>query len=167
MGECLTNLRHVYFSVKINDVMKNKKQTATENTIDMPEVKDIPGQENIKPPRMGEMRDTTISSADEEGEGIVDELNTEDELDEKIATDADVTDQEIKLLDQTDRTVTEETKDLQKLALDTTDEDDLLNEESNPLDMGEDLDIPGSELDDDNEALGEEDEENNSYSQRD
>ncbi|HEX7904620.1 MAG TPA: hypothetical protein VF487_12125 [Chitinophagaceae bacterium] len=147
--------------------MKNKKTTTTGNTIDMPEVKDIPGQENIKPPRMGEMRDTTISSAGEEGEGIVDDLNTEDELDEKIATDADVTDQEIKLLDQTDRPVTEETKDLQKLALDRMDEDDPLNEESNPLDMGEDLDIPGSELDDDNEALGEEDEENNSYSQRD
>lgn len=29
---------------------------------------------------------------------------------------------------------------------------------------GEDLDVPGSELDDDNEAIGEEDEENNYYS---
>ena len=146
--------------------MKNKKQTTTESTIDMPEMKDIPGQENIKPPRMGEMRDTTISSPGEEGEGIVDDLNTENELDEKIATDADVTDQEIKLLDQTDRPVTEETKDLKKLALDSIDED-TLNEESDPLDMGKDLDIPGSELDDDNEDIGEEDEENNSYSQRD
>jgi hypothetical protein len=29
---------------------------------------------------------------------------------------------------------------------------------------GKDLDIPGSELDDENEAIGAEDEENNSYS---
>ncbi|HSZ72521.1 MAG TPA: hypothetical protein VK750_07570 [Cytophagaceae bacterium] len=29
---------------------------------------------------------------------------------------------------------------------------------------GEDLDVPGSELDDDNESIGEEDEENNYYS---
>lgn len=147
--------------------MKNKKQATAENIIiDMPEVKDIPGQENIRPPRMGEMRDTTISSPGEEGEGIVDDLNTENELDDKIAADADVTDQEIKLLDQTDRPVTEETKDLKKLALDNIDEE-TLNEEGDPLDMGEDLDVPGSELDDDNEEIGEEDEENNSYSQKD
>ena len=30
--------------------------------------------------------------------------------------------------------------------------------------LGSDLDVPGSELDDENEALGEEDEENNYYS---
>lgn len=60
------------------------------------------------------------------------------------------------------------------------DDDDLLNdsqldnldeegEELNEADdlTGEDLDVPGSEADDFNESLGEEDEENNSFSMRD
>ena len=44
----------------------------------MPEVKDIPGQEHVHPPRMREMEDTTSSSAGEEGEGILDDLNDDD-----------------------------------------------------------------------------------------
>jgi hypothetical protein len=44
-------------------------------------------------------------------------------------------------------------------------EDDELNDEVLKSDlMGDDLDVPGSELDDDDEILGEEDEENNYYS---
>lgn len=50
--------------------------------------------------------------------------------------------------------------------LDNTDADGVpLNEKSSATDVsGNDLDVPGSELDDANEAIGEEDEENNSYS---
>lgn len=49
---------------------------------------------------------------------------------------------------------------------DTTDDDgDMLNEGAGR--SGRDLDIPGAELDDDNEDIGEEDEENNFYSQSD
>jgi hypothetical protein len=144
--------------------MKTKKNTKS-ITLDLPEVKDIPGQEHIKPPRMGEMADTTASSADEEGEGILDEVNKDD--DEIIAGDSNVSEEERQLLDKTDRPVTDETADLDALALDATDEDTSLNEGSNVLDMGEDLDVPGSELDDDNEELGEEDEENNAYSRKD
>lgn len=152
--------------------MKNNKpdDTAKEKIIELPEVKDIPGQEHVKPPHMGEMIDTTASSADEEGKGLLDELNKEKDQnsEEDIDPDVDVTQEEIKLLDQSDRLVTDEAKDLQKMALDTIDEtDDLPNEGGDPLDMGKDLDVPGSELDDDNEELGEEDEENNSYSRRD
>lgn len=44
-------------------------------------------------------------------------------------------------------------------------EDELLKNRVWPVDMaGEDLDVPGAELDDANEAIGSEDEENNSYS---
>lgn len=44
-------------------------------------------------------------------------------------------------------------------------DDDLLRKRPVPVDMaGDDLDIPGSELDDEEEMIGEEDEENNSYS---
>ncbi len=42
---------------------------------------------------------------------------------------------------------------------------DALNEKSFKDDLsGDDLDVPGSELDDDEEAVGSEDEENNYYS---
>jgi hypothetical protein len=44
-----------------------------ETTMDLPEVKDIPGQEHIHPPALGELADTTASSADEEGEGLFDD----------------------------------------------------------------------------------------------
>src|SRR5215203_4876306 len=65
-----------------------------EGTIDMPEVKDIPGQEHIHVPALGELADTTISSADEEGAGLLDELNGEEEDDEDtivMGTEADIT----------------------------------------------------------------------------
>ncbi len=53
--------------------------------------------------------------------------------------------------------------------LDNIDEDgDILNEvEVVDDNSGEDLDIPGADLDDADEAIGEEDEENNGYSQAD
>ena len=44
-----------------------------ETTIDLPDVKDILGQEFIHPPSLGELADTTISSDDEEGVGLFDE----------------------------------------------------------------------------------------------
>ena len=48
---------------------------------------------------------------------------------------------------------------------DTTEKEGTSNEKDFKDDMtGEDLDIPGAELDDQNEEIGEEDEENNYYS---
>ncbi len=45
-----------------------------------------------------------------------------------------------------------ETEDLQKLSLDSID-DNTDAELGDPEDMGADLDVPGSELDDDNEEM--------------
>ena len=58
---------------------------------------------------------------------------------------------------------------LKHSSLDNTDKDgDVLNEMSVSDDVsGEELDIPGAEDDDEDEIIGEEDEENNSYSQAD
>ncbi len=148
---------------------KNNKKNET--TIDMPEVKDIPGQENIRPPRIREMEDSTASSDGEEGLGIVDELNTDhppvnpiDNLVNATPDPAtDVSEEEKRLLERTDRPVADDTENLEKLTLDNTDGEEPLNQSANPADMGEDLDGPGAELDDDNEAIGEEDEENNPY----
>lgn len=39
-------------------------------TINLPDVSDIPGQENVTVPQLGEYADTTISSDDEEGTRI-------------------------------------------------------------------------------------------------
>ncbi len=62
-----------------------------------------------------------------------------------------------------------EENQLRRSELDSTDEDgEDLNEKSSANDLsGEDLDIPGAEDDDENEEIGEEDEENNGYSQAD
>ena len=50
------------------------------------------------------------------------------------------------------------------LSMDTG-EDEPLRQRTHPVDFaGEDLDIPGTELDDANEEVGSEDEENNPYS---
>jgi hypothetical protein len=54
-------------------------------TLDLPDVGDIPGQENIKIPRMKEYQDITASSADEEG----DELFEDDLLDEEGSEEDD------------------------------------------------------------------------------
>ncbi|HEX2845176.1 MAG TPA: hypothetical protein VHN59_01415 [Chitinophagaceae bacterium] len=146
--------------------MKKKPgKKAKDITIDLPEVKDIPGQEHVRPPYMREMMDSTASSADEEGEGLLDDPNEEQEP----LTDGktNVTKAERDLIKKADRPVTDEDRDLQEMELDETDEEDPLNERSDPKDMGEDLDVPGSELDDEDEDLGEEDEENNTYSGRD
>ena len=51
-----------------------------EAILDLPDVKDIPGQEFVQAPPLGMMADTTISSADEEGEGLFEEDTTGDDL---------------------------------------------------------------------------------------
>ncbi|RAW01906.1 hypothetical protein DQQ10_09090 [Pseudochryseolinea flava] len=51
------------------------------------------------------------------------------------------------------------------LSMDMGEDEALLKHRAHPVDFaGNDLDIPGAELDDDNEAIGKEDEENNPYS---
>jgi len=131
-----------------------------EGILDLPDVKDIPGQEHIHVPKMGEFADTTISSDDEEGVGILD-----DEDENEMAAGSNVTREEKKALrDAAEKTM--DVNDEQNLAqaqLDKRDEDgELLNERTDV--SGSDLDIPGSEEDDVNEEIGEEDEENNSFS---
>jgi hypothetical protein len=132
--------------------------------IDLPEVKDIPGQEHVRAPRLGELADNTASSDDEEGDDVLDPKDVEIEP----GTDADVTPAERKMLENTEELDASSRDDeaLIESRLDDTDDDgDPLNEEGFGDDFsGEDLDIPGSEDDDQDEELGEEDEENNSYS---
>src|SRR5690349_7493888 len=140
------------------DEEKLKKE---ETTIDLPDVKDIPGQEYIHPPNPGEYADTTISSSDEEGDSVW----GDDE--ETIDDNPVVTDIEKKLLDDSATDVpTKDEQHLRRAQLDNTDEDgEPLNEKSSADAIGgSDLDTSGVDEDDVDEEIGEEDEENNDYS---
>ena len=138
-----------------------QKMQREEINMELPDVADIPGQEHIHVPPLGELADTTISSDDEEGKGIFDD-------DEDLDNDVDVTEEERQDLD-TSANVTpgeEDAENLRRATLDNTDEDgEPLNEGSfGEETSGSDLDVPGAELDDANEDIGAEDEENNTYS---
>jgi hypothetical protein len=50
-----------------------------ETILDLPDVHDIPGQEFVHTAPLGALADTTISSADEEGEGLFDDAADADE----------------------------------------------------------------------------------------
>jgi hypothetical protein len=100
-------------------------------TLDLPDVSDIPGQEHVRPPRINEMRDTTISSSDEEGEGLF----VEDEEREDLKKSASVTAGD------------ESEMDIEESSLDSEDDEGTPLEEKNLEDdeFGEDLDLPESE----------------------
>jgi hypothetical protein len=135
-------------------------------TMDLPEVSDIPGQEHVRPPRLGELGDTTASSADEEGDDV-DGLNgDDDEL--ELSPGSNVSREERRTLASVDnREVDTEDEVLNEAALDSTDDDgDPLNEESFGREVsGDDLDVPEGDDDPINEEeIGEGDEENSEYS---
>ena len=132
-----------------------------EATLDLPEVKDIPGQEHVRPFLPAEMADTTISSADEEGGGLLDTETDEDIIADKTS---DVTKMEKELLQRSSESMgSKEDEQWRDSELDKTDDEGTpLNEKTNY--SGSDLDVPGSEDDDANEKIGSEDEENNPYS---
>ena len=142
--------------------MARKDKATEKDSIELPDVKDIPGQEHVRPPRLGELADTTASSADEEGDDI---LGDDDEL--VSSNDSNVTPTERRVLENVEyRRADSEDQPLLDSALDNTDEDGApLNEGSFGRDLsGDDLDVPGADEDDADEEIGEEDEENNEYS---
>ena len=76
----------------------------------------------------------------------------EDELGIVPGTDADLTEDDFIALGELDKD------------MDLGEDEAILGRNPQLMTDGEDLDVPGEELDDDNEAIGEEDEENNYYS---
>lgn len=122
-----------------------------EANLDLPDVEDIPGQEYVRPPKMNEFADTTISSDDEEGENVFNENEWDD--------DSDVSEEEKEDLEATSESMSsEDDRAIKELKLDQVDfEGELLNEEDD--EFGEDLDIPGADHDDD--EIEDEDEDNN------
>ncbi len=135
--------------------------------LDLPDVKDIPGQEFIHPPELESFSDTTISSDDEEGVGIFEDQTADDDNEAIMGTDADVSDIEKSLLEKADSDIPGSDDTLLRQAeLDQTDDEgELINEGGLATDVsGSDLDTSGVDSDDPMEDIGEEDEENNHYS---
>jgi hypothetical protein len=136
----------------------------------LPDVTDIPGQENIVDAGVpGEMADTTIASDDEEGiRGGKDILEEEDDTEIVMGTEADVTKEDLVILGDPDKDMDlGEDELVLKEGLDDTDTDgDPLNEAAVDEDStGDDLDIPDADDDDPRkDPLGQDDEENNYYS---
>ncbi len=149
-------------------VRDQERLRGEETTFDLPEVKDIPGQEHVHVLPLGELADTTISSDDEEGKGLLDGLNEEEEEDDiiRMGNESDITRDDREMLEAAEEFYP--SKDEEKLVAATMDSTDLegdpLNEKSFGTEKsGSDLDIPGSEDDDAMEETGSEDEENNHY----
>jgi len=166
----------------LQDSPQDEEKMKTETVVmDLPEVSDIPGQENVQVPNIQSMQDTTISSDDEEGAGIFDNNDEEDFNDSLIddeemtgdeeelvmGNEADVSADEVTMLERADQDMpTTDDIRLRQAELDAVDnEGDPLNEASLATDVsGDDLDTSGTDSDDPMESIGEEDEENNYYS---
>jgi len=118
-----------------------EKLKGTEVVMDLPDVKDIPGQEFVNAPPLGGLADTTISSADEEGEGIFgDEENTDRD------TDFDVKPDELHALERIDYMPTTDEDNLVRASMDSVDFDgEPLNEKGFGEKPGDTVD--GSDLD--------------------
>src|SRR6187402_3452970 len=115
----------------ISDLPESKRDKELlkpdEGTLDLPDVKDIPGQEHVRPLPPGEMADTTISSADEEATKLLD-------TDEDILMDKElnVSKTERDLLQRSSESMaTSDDEQLNAAALDNTDDEgEKLNESS-------------------------------------
>ena len=133
------------------------------NTIDLPEVSDIPGQEHIRAPRLGELADSTASSADEEGDDILGDEDDDLSLDGR----SNVSKEERTMLGSIDRRRDDsEDESLRTGLLDSTDEDGApLNEKSFGNERNDDLSADDLDVPEENDEMtGEEDEENEDYS---
>lgn len=141
-----------------------EKLEPDEATIELPDVKDIPGLEFVNAPPLGMMADTTISSADEEGEGLFED-DEEDETDIVMGTEADIPESDKIALERGDNYIpTHDEEQLQRASMDSRDfEGEPLNERSFGEERsGSDLDVPG--INDGNNRTIKGDEENKHYS---
>src|SRR5205814_408693 len=113
-------------SSDLQDPVRDQEKLENEDVrMDLPDVKDIPGQEYIHPPNPAEYTDTTISSSDEEGENVW----TDDEI---TQNSSDVSGTERKLLDDSANDMpTKDEQSLRRASLDSTDnEGEPLNEKA-------------------------------------
>ncbi len=102
---------------------------------------------------------------DEAAKSTANKTINPENLDEQNSS-TDISSEEQSLLDAAFQNRRRARPDLEEPLLDATDSyGEVLNESHPPYNLeGADLDVPGSEADDADEAIGEEDEENNFYS---
>lgn len=138
-----------------------KELQSQETFIDLPDVKDIPGQEFVNIPPAGSLGDTTISSDDEEGIDVFDKSDDEDLR--RTGNDADVSRNERKALDRIDYMPTTDEDNLQKARMDDVDfQNEPLNERSfGDERSGPEWNAPGNTSETKKDAPGRGDEENN------
>jgi hypothetical protein len=157
-------------NAKDSSASKRRKEKLAQDDayVEIPDVSDIPGQENIVNAGVpAAMSDTTIASDDEEGiRDGKDILKEDDDTKIVMGTEADVTPEDLALLGDPDQDMDlNEDELIRKEGLDDTDFDgDPLNEAAVDEDStGDDLDIP-EEDDFDDPKKDTDDEENDYYS---
>lgn len=142
-----------------------EKLQPEETTIELPDVKDIPGQEFVHVPNMREMADTTAASDDEEGKGVFD---LDDSEDFTPGTEGDVSREEREALRDTTYMPTRDEDRLRQARMDNV---DFQGEPLNEASFGQGQSLSGADLDTGDmpdetrtEAMGQGDEENKHYS---
>jgi len=147
------------------DSQKDREKLEPEETnIDLPDVKDIPGQEFVNAPPAGMLSDTTASSDDEEGRSIFERDDDEDF--QRTGNDSDVSPAERRALERADYMPSRDEDNLRRASLDNRDfQGERLNEKGfGQESSGSDLDIPGNTDETETDAMGQGDEENKHYS---
>lgn len=157
-------------SLNMDDSVSDEERLQQDTSyIVLPDVSDIPGQENIASAGVpGAMSDSTPSSGDEEGLAGGRDILDDDDTRIVMGTEADVTAEDLALLGPRDHDMDmgdDERTDTE--GLDDTDLDgDPLNEAAtSEFSTGEDLDLPAHEGSDPlADGMGQGDEENDYYS---
>lgn len=155
-----------------NDLPDNERDLreleSEEVIMDLPDVKDIPGQEFVQVPRIGEMADVTIASADEEGTNVIGLNDDDGDADDDTAgAGGNISRDERTALADDTYMPTRDEDNLRGARMDNADFDgEALNEGSfGDMQTGSDLDVPGRREDALRESSGGGgDEENKNYS---
>ena len=125
------------------DNERDEKELQSEETIiDLPDVKDIPGQEFVHNPSLDGLGDTTIASDDEEGTRIFDQDDSESST---SSSDSNVSKNERTALRDITYMPTKDEDNLRRATMDNTDfQGEPLNERSFGEERnGKDLDNSG------------------------
>jgi hypothetical protein len=152
-----------YMKSEFQDNEHDKALLKSETAImDLPEVTDIPGQENITVMPLGEMADTTISSADEEGAGVLDfgdddddDIDDDDDFDDETLTGVD--DENSVVIDTGEEMDFDNEDEFLADDDDLDDDDDMDDDDVDDLPVAETKNLPGNMEDDMGDEFEEED----------
>jgi len=137
----MTNKNYLHDDIQ-DSPEDQEKLKPDEVTLDLPELKDIPGASRLGKNASLLPGDTTISSADEEGEGLLDDDADELSDENNRANESDVTATEKKILRDSFDPSYDTDLPVHSISLDQKDDEgDSLNESGIERDLfGEDLD---------------------------